>query len=122
MKKLLIIMCLFLLVGCNDNNTDKPNDNEIKYLTKDEISEELYNYGIEIYSQKKYETLEKTNGEYFISLNALDDLEYDISKFLNPGGNHESCDKEKTGIVIDIDNVRKVDYKEYPIMVSIYCD
>ena len=122
MKKLLIIMCLFLLVGCNDNNTDKPNDNEIKYLTKDEISEELYNYGIEIYSQKKYETLEKTDGEYFISLNTLNDLEYDISKFLNPGGSHESCDKEKTGIVIDIDNVRKVDYKEYPIMVSIYCD
>ena len=115
-------MCLFLLVGCTDNNTDKPNDKEIKYLTKDEISEKLYNYGIEIYSQKKYETLEKTNGEYFISLNALDGLEYDISKFVNPGGNHESCDKEKTGVFIDIDNVRKVDYKEYPIMVSIYCD
>ncbi len=86
------------------------------------MSETLYNYGVEIYNQKKYVSIEKTEGEYFISLNDLSNLNYDISKFVNPNGNHESCDKEKTGVVIDLDNVRKVEYEKYPLMVSVFCD
>ena len=124
MKRVLtVFLVLFLLVGCN-NKESKPEDKkeQIKYLTKIEMNEKLFGYATEIYNNKTYTKVEKTNGEYFISLkNLKEKYNYDISMFLNPT-THEKCDQEKTGVSFDIDNVRNLEYKDAPILIMIYCD
>lgn len=124
MKRVLtVFLILFLLVGCN-NKESKPEDKkeQIKYLTKIEMNEKLFGYATEIYNNKTYTKVEKTNGEYFISLkNLKEKYNYDISMFLNPT-THEKCDQEKTGVSFDIDNVRNLEYKDAPILIMIYCD
>lgn len=122
-KKIIILLMLFLLVGCNNQET-KPADkkDEIKYLTKDEMSAKLFSYATEIYKEKSYTKVNKTNGEYFISLKDLKEkYNYDISMFLNPE-THKSCDQDKTGISFDIDNVRNLEYKSDPILIMVFCD
>ncbi|MGM9875232.1 MAG: hypothetical protein ACI32H_04865 [Bacilli bacterium] len=125
MKRVLtVFLILFLLVGCNNNKESKPEDKkeQIKYLTKMEMNEKLFGYATEIYNSKTYTKVEKTNGEYFISLkNLKEKYNYDISMFLNPT-THEKCDQEKTGVSFDIDNVRNLEYKDAPILIMIYCD
>lgn len=129
MKKiLLVLICLMLFVGCEkkENNTgnevEEPKPEQI-HLTKMELNQKLFEMGIDIYTKKSYQSFEKNSaGEYFISLDDLDKkLHYDTSLFVSET-TQKPCDKLKTGVVIDIDNVRKVEYKEYPIMIELYCD
>ena len=131
MKKILIIICsLFLLIGCKKQeveNPEKPNENEEhvidpNYLTKEKISKQLYSYAIEVYENKTYESFDKVDGKYYVSIKDLKEkYNYDTSMFINDVSKNE-CDQDKTGIYIDIDNVEQVEYKEYPIMISMYCD
>ncbi len=122
-KGLTVFLILFLLVGCNKETTktnEKPE--ETKYLTKMEMNEKLFGYATEIYNAKTYTKVEKTDGEYFISLkNLKEKYNYDISMFLNPT-TYDKCDQEKTGVSFDIDNVRNLEYKDAPILIMIYCD
>ena len=131
MKKIVIIICsLLLLVGCNKKEIENPNTpNETEehvidpnYLTKEKISMQLYNYGIEVYENKLYESFDKVDGKYYVSIKDLKEkYNYDTSMFVNDVSKNE-CDQEKTGIYVDIANVENIEYKEYPILISIYCD
>ena len=107
MKKIVIIICsLLLLVGCNKKEIENPNTpNETEehvidpnYLTKEKISMQLYNYGIEVYENKLYESFDKVDGKYYVSIKDLKEkYNYDTSMFVNDVSKNE-CDQEKTGI------------------------
>ena len=126
MKKIftILLVCLFVLTGCNKDET-KPNETkkpEIKYLTKMEMNIKLTEYGKEIYKNEKYKIVEKKDGIYFLSLNTIKDkLGYDVSMMVNPD-THESCDMDKTGIGVDVDNLKNYEYKEEPLLIYLFCD
>lgn len=126
MKKILTItlVCLLILSGCKKQET-KPNETkepEKKYLTKMEMNIKLTEYGKEIYKNEKYKIVEKKDGIYFLSLNTLKEkLGYDISMMVNPD-THESCDMDKTGIGVDVDNLKNYEYKEEPLLIYLFCD
>ena len=48
-------------------------------------------------------------------------LGYDISMMVNPN-THKPCDMEKTGIGVDVDNLKNYEYKEEPLLIYLYCD
>lgn len=135
MKKILIItMCLFLMVGCkkqpatNDNtSTTIQPAKTTKYvepdvLTKLDINRKLYDFGVKMYTSKEYTKYPKVDGKYFISLTKMvSDYNFDDTKMIGPI-TKKVCDHEKTGVYFDIDNVEKVEYKEYPILIAVYCD
>lgn len=135
MKKILIItMCLFLMVGCkkqpatNDNTSTTPQPAKTtKYvepdvLTKLDINRKLYDFGVKMYTSKEYTKYPKVDGKYFISLTKMvSDYNFDDTKMIGPI-TKKVCDHEKTGVYFDIDNVEKVEYKEYPILIAVYCD
>lgn len=135
MKKILIItMCLFLMVGCkkqpatNDNtSTTTQPVKTTKYvepdvLTKLDINRKLYDFGVKMYTSKEYTKYPKVDGKYFISLTKMvSDYNFDDTKMIGPI-TKKVCDHEKTGVYFDIDNVEKVEYKEYPILIAVYCD
>lgn len=131
-KKLIIIMCLFMLVGCkkeNINNNDKSTTTTTtttKKVKTDgvnlDINKALYDFGIDIYNKKEYTKYEKVDGKYYISLSKMvSDYGFDDSKIVS-SISKKQCDHEKTGIYFDIDNVDKKEYKEYPIIISVYCE
>ena len=135
MKKILIItMCLFLMVGCkkqpatNDNtSTTTQPAKTTKYvepdvLTKLDINRKLYDFGVKMYTSKEYTKYPKVDGKYFISLTKMvSDYNFDDTKMIGPI-TKKVCDHEKTGVYFDIDNVEKVEYKEYPILIAVYCE
>lgn len=135
MKKILIItMCLFLMVGCkkqpatNDNTstTTRPAKTtkyvEPDVLTKLDINRKLYDFGVKMYTSKEYTKYPKVDGKYFISLTKMvSDYNFDDTKMIGPI-TKKVCDHEKTGVYFDIDNVEKVEYKEYPILIAVYYD
>ena len=135
MKKILIItMCLFLMVGCkkqpatNDNtSTTTQTAKTTKYvepdvLTKLDINRKLYDFGVKMYTSKEYTKYPKVDGKYFITLTKMvSDYNFDDTKMIGPI-TKKVCDHEKTGVYFDIDNVEKVEYKEYPILIAVYCD
>lgn len=135
MKKILIItMCLFLMVGCKkqpatNDNTSTPTQpaKTTKYvepdvLTKLDINRKLYDFGVKMYTSKEYTKYPKVDGKYFISLTKMvSDYNFDDTKMIGPI-TKKVCDHEKTGVYFDIDNVEKVEYKEYPILIAVYCD
>lgn len=135
MKKILIItMCLFLMVGCkkqpatNDNTSTRTQPAKTtKYvepdvLTKLDINRKLYDFGVKMYTSKEYTKYPKVDGKYFISLTKMvSDYNFDDTKMIGPI-TKKVCDHEKTGVYFDIDNVEKVEYKEYPILIAVYCD
>ncbi len=127
MKKILTIalICLLILSGCKKEEvkqTETKKEEEKTYLTKTEMNVKLTEYGKEIYKDEKYKIVEKEDGMYFLSLNTLKDkLGYDISMFVSPN-TYEACDMEKTGIGVDVDNLKNLDYKEEPLLIYLYCD
>lgn len=133
MKKILIIMmCLLMMVGCkkeDDNKTTTTTipSNTTKYVepdvfTKMDINRKLYDFGVEAYKNNSYTKYSKVDGKYFISLNDMvKDFKFDDSKMISPTSK-KACDHESTGVYFDIDNVEDVEYKEYPILIAVYCD
>lgn len=131
MKKILIIiMCLFMLVGCKKENINNDNSTTTTTTTKKAISngvdldinKALYDLGVSIYNKKEYTKYPKVDGKYYISLSKLiSDYGFDGSKIISPT-TKKQCDHGKTGIYFDIDNVDKREYKEYPIVLSVYCE
>lgn len=128
------MLCLLLLVGCNKKTNVPSNNNSTTSSTtttttkepdvfeRKDISKKLYDFGIDLYNKKEYTKFEKVDNKYFISLSKLvSDYKFDDSKMIGTISK-KPCDHEKTGIYFDIDNVDKLDYKEYPIMISVYCD
>ena len=87
-----------------------------------EMNIKLNEYGKEIYKNEKYKIVEKKDGIYFLSLNTIKDkLGYDVSMIVNPD-THKSCDMKKTGIGVDVDNLKNYEYKEEPLLIYLYCD
>ena len=87
-----------------------------------EMNIKLTEYGEKIYKDEKYKIVEKKDGIYFLSLNTLKEkLGYDISMMVNPN-THKPCDMEKTGIGVDVDNLKNYEYKEEPLLIYLYCD
>lgn len=131
MKKILIIiMCLFMVVGCKKDNINNDNSSTTTTTTKKAISngvdldnnKALYDFGVSIYNKKEYTKYPKVDGKYYISLSKLvSDYGFDDSKIISPT-TKKQCNHEKTGIYFDIDNVDKREYKEYPIVLSVYCE
>lgn len=131
MKKILIIiMCLFMVVGCKKENINNDNSSTTTTTTKKAISngvdldvnKALYDFGVSIYNKKEYTKYPKVDGKYYISLSKLvSDYGFDDSKIISPT-TKKQCNHEKTGIYFDIDNVDKREYKEYPIVLSVYCE
>lgn len=140
MKRILImVICIIILSGCTNNdvkinNNNKEVDKKIeqpiileepnsidKITHENKMSKILYDYAIEIYETKKYEGFDKTNGLYFISLKELKNkLNYNIDVFYDfDTKNH--CDYDKTGITVDIDNLKGYTYDKYPIFTSFHC-
>lgn len=136
---LLSILCLYIS-GCTNNNAkdlgqgnDQNIDSEIpseKQNTDIEFSKEekeidensktsqmftkLIEYGDELYNNNNYTKYGKKDNIYFISLNNLESLNYDISIFV--GKDNTVCDKEKSGIYFDTDNFFKNDIQGPPVV------
>ncbi len=128
---LLSILCLYIS-GCTNNN-DQNIDSEIpseKQNTDIEFSKEekeidensktsqmftkLIEYGDELYNNNNYTKYGKKDNIYFISLNNLESLNYDISIFVGEDG--IVCDKEKSGIYFDTDNFFKNNIQGPPVI------
>ena len=58
---------------------------------------------------------------YFCMGKLKEKLGYDISMMVNPN-THKPCDMEKTGIGVDVDNLKNYEYKEEPLLIYLYCD
>lgn len=129
-KVLLILLVCFFLIGCNKKVQSEPEIKESEtieseekiYLPHTEMKIKLTEYGKEIYKNNKYKIVEKKDGEYFLSLKIIkEELGYDTSMIVNPD-THIPCDQEKTGISIDEDNLKNIEYKEEPILIYLYCN
>lgn len=139
---LLSILCLGIS-GCTNNfakdNNQENNQNIDSETTKEkqniaiEFSKEeveidessktnqmftkLIEYGDELYNNNNYTKYGKKDNIYFISLNNLESLNYDISIFAGEDGT--VCDKEKSGIYFDTDNYFNIDFQEASPVVPI---
>lgn len=134
MKKILtLLICLFLIVGCKKEPTTDENKSttttipvttkytEPDIFTETDMNRKLYNFAIKLYNDKEYTKFDKKDNKYFISLTKLvSDYKFDDSKFIN-SKDKTACDHENTGIYFDIDNVEKINYKEYPILIAVFC-
>ena len=69
---------------------------------------------IPCYNESK--TIEKVVKDYKAALPEADIYVYD-----NNSKDKTACDHENTGIYFDIDNVEKINYKEYPILIAVFC-
>lgn len=132
-KTILILVTLILLCGCTLNTKItkeeqkdvKEEQKEKKEEQKDAVIDEksqmgqiftkLNSYGNELYENKKYlEYYNKEDNTYFISLNELKELNYDVSNFKNENG--DECDMELSGIEFDIEEKNDMKYNGAPIV------
>ena len=115
MKKILIIMMLLLLCSCGKKETNEE-------LTIEEMNNILFEYSNKIYESNDYKNFDKVDNQYFISLKDLSSkYKYDFSNFINKD-NHKECDLETSGIYFDTENVRKLEYYKYPIVIDLRCE
>ncbi len=129
MKKIvMIIMCLFIIVGC-DNATKKENNNtttttttrKVEALSFQDIGDLLFDEAIKLYNDKEYLKFDKENNKYYITLgNLVNKYNFDDSRLINPE-NNKKCDREKTTIYFDIDHVDNIEYERYPITIALFC-
>ena len=103
----------------NQNNIDKNNSDQNTNLenlsARDIVNKTLFDIGIELYNNKKYETYKTSNETYFLNINNLKELGYNTEKL-------KKCEKETTGITIDPLNKENLNYKEYPMLIHVFCD
>lgn len=136
MKKIIRMTIIFafvfmILTSCNNvqnnnnnngsgqqNNTNENNnqDNYLENLSiRDKVSKTLYDIGIDLFNNKKYESYKTNNETYYLNINNIKDLGYNVEIL-------ENCENDTTGITIDPLNKEKLDYKEYPILIHVFCD
>lgn len=81
------------------------------------LSQVLYTYAIEIYNNKKYESLSKNEkGVYYASKYDLELMNYDISMI------PEECTADKPLIYFDIDKKMSESYEFEPITFNTFCE
>ncbi len=136
-KKVLVIVliCALILTGCNknnnidDNNTDViPNDTpeisepeDTTIYTKTVISVKIYEYATEIYVNGSYKTLEIVDGTYYLPLEDLmNNYNYDFTKLLKTSDTNIILNAKKSYVEYDVNNVKGLEYKEYPIVLRLY--
>ena len=122
MKKIILILILALLVGCNKEASEEKIKNKILEQANNDIklmNEMLIKYGKEYYGEKGEKISgKKENIIQFINIASLETMNYDISMFVNPL-NGKSCDKNETGINFIIENNN--DNYNYIFKPILYC-
>lgn len=105
--------------GSGQQNNTNENNNQDNYLEnlsiRDKVSKTLYDIGIDLFNNKKYESYKTNNETYYLNINNIKDLGYNVEIL-------ENCENDTTGITIDPLNKEKLDYKEYPILIHVFCD
>ena len=126
-KKILLISLIILLslTSCKKEKTPIENSPQVStgdLITRDSISQVLYDYAIEIYNNKSYKDFEKNNGKYKITIDDLrDKFNYDVTMIRDTTDGYKLV-LDKTYIEIDEDNLEKLNYKKYPILITTYYD
>ena len=116
MKKIILIITLFLLCGCCKKDDIK------KELSISEMNDILFEYGDKLYENEEYKNFDLVDGQYYISLSDLKiKYNYNFDNFINKD-NHKECDKETSGIYFDTDNVRKLEYFKNPVVIDLKCE
>lgn len=116
MKKTILIATLFLLCGCGKKDDIK---NE---LSISEMNDILFEYGDTLYKNEEYKNFDFVDGQYYISLSDLKiKYNYNFDNFINEE-THIVCNKETSGIYFDVNNVRKLEYYKYPIVIDLKCE
>lgn len=81
------------------------------------LSQVLYNYATDIYSNKKYEDLaQDENGVYYATKYDLMLMNYDVSLI------DEACTEETPIIYFDIDHKMNDSYEFEPIVYNVFCE
>ncbi|MBQ4263827.1 MAG: hypothetical protein IJB83_06310 [Bacilli bacterium] len=105
--------------GSGQQNNTNENNNQDNYLEnlsiRDKVSKTLYDIGIDLFNNKKYESYKTNNETYYLNINNIKDLGYNVEIL-------ENCENDTTGITIDPLNKEKLDYKEYPILIHVFCE
>ena len=65
MKKIILIITLFLLYGCGKKDDIK------KELSISEMNDILFEYGDKLYENEEYKNFDLVDGQYYISLSNL---------------------------------------------------
>lgn len=104
-----------------NNNENEVNTAEIKIYTKDVIAVKIYEYATELFNDKKYTSFTVINDMYTLPLNDLiNNYNYDFTKLLKTEDTNLSLNVSKSYVVYDVNNVRNLEYKEYPIIINLY--
>ena len=113
-KKIMLILCLFLLVGCKNMDTDNEiTDEEIK-VKYDEMENKLFEYGKSFYDNND---LSSEDQVVTITLNDLNEIyDYDISMFVNPKTG-EQCNLDETQIEFYKSEKDDLEYNINPIVI-----
>lgn len=105
--------------GSGQQNNTNENNNQDNYLEnlsiRDKVSKTLYDIGIDLFNNKKYESYKTNNETYYLNINNIKDLGYNVEIL-------ENCENDTTGITIDPLNKEKLNYKEYPILIHVFCE
>lgn len=105
--------------GSGQQNNTNENNNQDNYLEnlsmRDKVSKTLYDIGIDLFNNKKYESYKTNNETYYLNINNIKELGYNVEIL-------ENCENDTTGITIDPLNKEKLNYKEYPILIHVFCE
>ena len=116
MKKIILIITLFLLYGCGKKDDIK------KELSISEMNDILFEYGDKLYENEEYKNFDLVDGQYYISLSNLKiKYNYNFDNFINEK-THKVCNKETSGIYFDVNNIRKLEYYKNPIVIDLKCE
>ena len=116
MKKIILIITLFLLYGCGKKDDIK------KELSISEMNDILFEYGDKLYENEEYKNFDLVDGQYYISLSDLKiKYNYNFDNFINEK-THKVCNKETSGIYFDVNNIRKLEYYKNPIVIDLKCE
>lgn len=127
MKKLLVLfVCLFLLVGCKNDQTGKEPGNGGSggntTTAKQLLEQKLIDYGKKIYES---DTWTKGGIEPLTYYTTLEEMKtvfgFDISMFVNET-TQKPCDADKTRIEFVVTSEKKAAQTTYTLKPVLYCE